>query len=69
MRRRLGRSTMMNGASSRRKVSKRCQTRLDEYWEVEGKMLCERHMKIITGVQRMRAERRVTRFIDLTDFR
>jgi hypothetical protein len=35
-------------------------------------MLCERHMRRVMSTARMRdarADRRVTRFIDLTDFR
>ncbi|KZV62165.1 hypothetical protein PENSPDRAFT_670535 [Peniophora sp. CONT] len=49
----------------------RCTTRLDEYWEVEGRMLCERHMHRVMGnASRMaRAQRRVTRFIDIAGLR
>ncbi|KAF9477544.1 hypothetical protein BDN70DRAFT_994858 [Pholiota conissans] len=57
----------------------KCGVRLDEYWEVEGRMLCERHASGRGGdgeggsgeegdeewVQSSRAKKRVTRFIDL----
>jgi hypothetical protein len=53
-----------------------CQVNLAEYWEVDGRMLCERHAKAIDDfdddasaeewVQSSKAMRRVTRFIDLT---
>ncbi|KAG8217576.1 hypothetical protein J3R82DRAFT_5727 [Butyriboletus roseoflavus] len=57
-----------------------CKERLEEYWEVEGQMLCERHATFITrghdltsGTQVRRARgtdegkmmKRMTRFIDL----
>ena len=50
---------------------RRCTTRLEEYWEVEGRMLCERHMhRVIGNASRMeRAQRRVTRFIDIAGLR
>ncbi|KAG5638965.1 hypothetical protein H0H81_008185 [Sphagnurus paluster] len=56
-----------------------CNERLDEYWEVDGRMLCERHAHAskVAGsddeeaeeewVQSSRALKRVTRFIDLGD--
>ncbi|KAI0062324.1 hypothetical protein BV25DRAFT_1916232 [Artomyces pyxidatus] len=53
---------------------RRCTERLAEYWEVEGRMLCERHMHRAVESERMgrvgggresRAMKRVTRFIDL----
>ncbi|KAF5330504.1 hypothetical protein D9619_005302 [Psilocybe cf. subviscida] len=54
-----------------------CRERLNEYWEVDGRMLCERHANNATGndsegedgerwVQSSKAMKRVTRFIDLT---
>ncbi|KAI0032269.1 hypothetical protein K488DRAFT_86006 [Vararia minispora EC-137] len=79
LRRRLGRSTVGPGTRNRRRDARmrrtqggRCTARLEEYWEVDGRMLCERHMRRVMGTERMRAERaqrRVTRFIDLNDFR
>lgn len=33
--------------------NKRCTERLVEYWEVEGKMVCERHMKVMVDEDRM----------------
>ncbi|KAF8077700.1 hypothetical protein FPV67DRAFT_1462739 [Lyophyllum atratum] len=53
-----------------------CKVKLEEYWEVDGRMLCERHAhasKVGSDdeegeeewVQSSRALRRVTRFIDL----
>lgn len=53
-----------------------CRERLNEYWEVDGRMLCERHAHNATGndsegedgdrwVQSSKAMKRVTRFIDL----
>ncbi|TFY55821.1 hypothetical protein EVG20_g9179, partial [Dentipellis fragilis] len=54
---------------------RRCTERLVEYWEVEGRMLCERHMRRAVGSEYAgssigrgdddRAMKRVTRFIDL----
>jgi hypothetical protein len=54
-----------------------CNERLYDYWEVDGRMLCERHAHYATRggsdededdrwVQTSRAKKRVTRFIDLT---
>lgn len=53
----------------------KCQERLEEYWEVDGRMLCERHAHASRmgdededeeqWVQSSRALKRVTRFIDL----
>jgi hypothetical protein len=50
-----------------------CLVTLEEYWEVDGRMLCERHAKASNDddsgseewVQSSKAKRRVTRFIDL----
>jgi hypothetical protein len=57
-----------------------CRERLEEYWEVEGRMLCERHAAVRSGggsggededvgeerwVRGAKAMKRVTRFIDL----
>jgi len=52
-----------------------CREKLDEYWEVDGRMLCERHAnmpKVANDgkkgeewIQSTRAKKRVTRFIDL----
>jgi len=59
---------------------RKCGDRLDEYWEVEGRMVCERHMKLLVFgrgedeqdededvgyKQDARAMKRTTRFIDL----
>jgi hypothetical protein len=48
---------------------------LDEYWEADGKMMCERHANIVGGysssedyegrLTETKAQRRFTRFIDL----
>ncbi|THH30352.1 hypothetical protein EUX98_g3816 [Antrodiella citrinella] len=47
----------------------RCSEKLVEYWEVEGKMLCEKHANAMAEDDdddpNVRATRRVTRFIDL----
>lgn len=53
-----------------------CKVKLEEYWEVDGRMLCERHAhasKVGSDeeaeeewVQSSKAMKRVTRFIDLT---
>lgn len=55
-----------------------CKEILEEYWEVDGRMLCERHAHAIKvgsddegegeqeWVQSSKALKRVTRFIDLT---
>jgi hypothetical protein len=52
-----------------------CGEKLREYWEVEGRMLCERHAvrSLRAGnddeerwVTRKKGKKRVTRFIDLT---
>jgi hypothetical protein len=56
----------------------RCTERLVEYWEVDGRMLCERHASgsgrgIADDVfhrnngQTAKAKKRITRFIDLTN--
>jgi len=50
-----------------------CLVRLEEYWEVDGRMLCERHAKASDDddasseawVQSSKAMKRVTQFIDL----
>lgn len=53
-----------------------CQEALDEYWEADGKMMCERHADIVEGYHssedeegawaaESKAQKRVTRFIDL----
>lgn len=50
-----------------------CRETLKEYWEVDGRMLCERHASGVGSddeeddnwVQSSRALKRVTRFIDL----
>lgn len=50
-----------------------CLVKLEEYWEVDGRMLCERHAKasddddanLEEWVQSSKAMKRVTRFIDL----
>jgi len=60
----------------------RCDERLVDYWEVEGRMLCERHMRWVVerdmmgvGLDRIgtssdsRAMKRKTRFIDLAGLR
>lgn len=53
------------------RAGRRCTARLEEYWEVEGRMLCEHHMhRVIGNASRMqRAQRRVTRFIDIAGLR
>lgn len=62
---------------------KRCDERLVDYWEVEGRMLCERHMRRVVeqdmvdelddidvgGKADARAMRRKTQFIDLVGLR
>ena len=63
-------------------TSRRCDERLVDYWEVEGRMLCERHMRRVVeqdmmddgldDVGRMadaRAMRRKTQFIDIAGLR
>ena len=49
---------------------------LDEYWEADGKMMCERHANIVGGyssedyegrLAESKAQRRFTRFIDLAN--
>ena len=51
-----------------------CKTTLEEYWEADGKMMCERHANIVEGYgseddegrwAESKAQKRVTRFIDL----
>jgi hypothetical protein len=50
-----------------------CKETLDEYWEADGKMMCQRHANIVEGYRSDddeerwvdKAQRRVTRFIDL----
>ncbi|KAF9448027.1 hypothetical protein P691DRAFT_760277 [Macrolepiota fuliginosa MF-IS2] len=50
-----------------------CNERLKEYWEIDGKMLCERHAARVTSdeneekawVQTAKAKKRVTRFMNL----
>lgn len=61
---------------------KRCANRLVDYWEIEGRMLCERHMRWVVerdmmgvGLDKVgkssdaRAMKRRTRFIDLAGLR
>ena len=60
---------------------KRCDERLVDYWEVEGRMLCERHMREVErdlmGVELdeigtssdSRAMKRKTQFIDIAGLR
>lgn len=51
----------------------RCDERLKEYWEIDGKMLCERHAAKSSRdeneeeewVQTSKAKKRVTRFMNL----
>ena len=63
-------------------TGRRCDERLVDYWEVEGRMLCERHMRRVVeqdmmddgldDVGRMadaRAMRRKTQFIDIAGLR
>jgi hypothetical protein len=62
----------------------RCEEGLVDYWEVEGRMLCERHMRQVTEQDMMdsdvgmdeirtnadlRAMKRKTRFIDIAGLR
>jgi hypothetical protein len=60
----------------------RCDERLVDYWEIEGRMLCERHMRRVVerdmmgvGLDRIeissdsRAMRRKTQFIDIAGLR
>lgn len=60
----------------------RCDERLVDYWEVEGRMFCERHMRWVVerdmmgvGLDRIgtssdsRARKRKTQFIDLAGLR
>ncbi|KAK0503489.1 hypothetical protein EDD18DRAFT_633947 [Armillaria luteobubalina] len=45
-----------------------CHEKLEEYWEVDGRMLCERHARGADDVDdyaAIKSMRRVTRFIDL----
>ncbi|TFK42313.1 hypothetical protein BDQ12DRAFT_269471 [Crucibulum laeve] len=47
-----------------------CRERLNEYWEVDGRMLCERHAHATAGEEddwapSAKAQKRITRFIDL----
>ncbi|KAJ7632754.1 hypothetical protein FB45DRAFT_744696, partial [Roridomyces roridus] len=54
-----------------------CKERLEEYWEVDGRMLCERHSRVAQRdsdeeeddgwKQSSRAMKRVTRYIDLAN--
>jgi len=63
-------------------TGRRCDERLVDYWEVEGRMLCERHMRRVVEQDMMgvglddvgrkadaRAMRRKTRFIDIAGLR
>jgi hypothetical protein len=62
-------------------IGRRCDERLVDYWEVEGRMLCERHMRRVEqdmmdvgsddvgGKADARAMRRKTRFIDIAGLR
>ncbi|KAI0318934.1 hypothetical protein OF83DRAFT_1113004 [Amylostereum chailletii] len=71
MRRRIGKHGRKPSRAGGRDRGKRCTARLEEYWEVDGKMLCERHMKkeMEHHARDERALRRVTRFIDLSELR
>ncbi|KAI0005982.1 hypothetical protein BJV74DRAFT_970003 [Russula compacta] len=64
------------------KNGKRCDERLVDYWEIEGRMLCERHMRRVVEQDMMgvgleeigtssdsRAMKRRTRFIDIAGLR
>lgn len=50
-----------------------CNERLKEYWEIDGRMLCEKHAAKASGdeneeeewVQTSKAKKRVTRFMNL----
>jgi hypothetical protein len=52
-----------------------CKEKLEEYWEIDGRMLCERHSRASRLAEEededggwkpsTRAMKRVTRFIDL----
>lgn len=51
-----------------------CKEALDEYWEADGKMMCERHANMVEGYDsedevgryaESKAQKRITRFIDL----
>lgn len=49
-----------------------CSERLKEYWEVDGRMLCEKHAAIAgmdeddeNWIQTSKAQKRVTRFMNL----
>ena len=60
---------------------KRCDERLVDYWEIEGRMLCDRHVRVVEqdlmGVELddsrigtdSRAMKRKTRFIDIAGLR
>ena len=61
---------------------KRCDERLVDYWEIEGRMLCERHTRQVAEQDMMdigsdgddttpdsRAMKRKTRFIDISGLR
>jgi hypothetical protein len=60
---------------------KRCDERLADYWEIEGRMLCDRHVRVVEqdlmGVglddggigTDSRAMKRKTRFIDIAGLR
>jgi len=63
-------------------TGRRCDELLVDYWEVEGRMLCERHMRRVVEQDMMdvglddvrgnadaRAMRRKTRFIDIAGLR
>lgn len=51
-----------------------CKQRLSEYWEIDGRMLCERHAysasvrgsDVDVDEEWTKSKRRVTRFVDLT---
>ncbi|KAJ7774986.1 hypothetical protein B0H16DRAFT_1303267 [Mycena metata] len=53
-----------------------CKEKLDEYWEIDGRMLCERHSRMTREDQdeddgdwarNARAKKRTTRYIDLAN--
>lgn len=53
-----------------------CKTTLDEYYEADGRMMCEKHANMVEGYDNedderwaeTRAQKRQTRFIDLAGF-
>jgi len=47
-----------------------CKEKLVEYWEIDGRMLCEKHAQIEDDGEDLmtKANKRMTRFIDLTAY-